>query len=68
MTKKGVLQSWHDNGYGMISAAGQLYFLHQKAIKTGEPTIGSLVEFEVAPARGNGKFQQAINALIGGTK
>lgn len=68
MTKKGVLQSWHDNGWGMISLAGQLYFLHQRGIISGEPIIGSLVEFDVAPARGNGKFEQAVNAIVGGAK
>jgi hypothetical protein len=64
MKKKGVLQSWHTNGFGMISVGEELFFLHRKNIQAGDPIIGSLVEFDVAPARGDGKFPQAVAALI----
>jgi hypothetical protein len=72
MRKQGVLESWRVNGYGMVSVgANELYFLHRNNIVDGEPVIGSDVEFDVAPARGKGKFQQATMAVIraeGGAK
>lgn len=64
MRQKGVLQSWHKNGYGMVSVDEELFFLHRNNIAYGEPIVGSLVEFNVAPARGKGKFPQAVAAQI----
>jgi hypothetical protein len=65
MRKKGVLMSWRLNGYGMIAVQQELFFLHRKNIADGsEPTVGCLIEFEVAPPFGTGKFAQAVNAVI----
>jgi hypothetical protein len=64
---RGVLCSWHVNGYGMVAVGEQLYFLHRKNITQGEwirPSIGSVVEFEIAAPYGKGKFDQAINAVV----
>jgi hypothetical protein len=65
MRKEGVLKSWHVNGYGMVAAGiGELYFLHASNVTDGEPKIGSIVEFEVAPPFGKGRFEQAVKAAI----
>lgn len=64
MREKGVLQSWHANGFGMVSVGEQLYFLHRTNIVDGEPVVGSDVEFDVAPPRGRGRFEQAVMAKI----
>jgi len=67
MRKQGVLKSWHVNGYGIVAVSrNELYFLHTNNVSEGpeEPEIGSFVEFEVAPPRGNGRFEQAVNAVI----
>jgi hypothetical protein len=64
MRKEGILQSWHANGFGMVSVAEELFFLHRNNIADGEPIRGSFVEFDVAPAQGNGKYPQAVAAII----
>lgn len=67
MRKQGVLKSWHVNGYGMVAVSrGELYFLHTNNVSQGpdELEVGSMVEFDVAPPRGNGKFEQAVNAIV----
>jgi cold shock CspA family protein len=66
--KTGILRSWHsERGFGILSAKrNEAYFLHTNNVLEGpeEPAIGSLVEFDVAPADNNGKFPQAIRAKI----
>lgn len=65
MQKKGILLSWKLNGYGMIGVDDcELYFLHRTNISSGAPEVGAVVEFDVAPAKGNGKFAQATNAIV----
>ena len=65
MRKQGVLKSWHANGYGMIAVSrSELYFLHASNLTEGkEPEPGSVIEFDVAPPFGKGKFEQAVNAV-----
>lgn len=62
--KTGVLLSWRRNGFGMVAEGDQLYFLHRKNIVDGEPVVGSVVKFEVAPPFGMGQFEQAVMAVI----
>ena len=65
MRKEGVLKSWHANGYGMVAAGvGELFYLHATNVVDGEPKIGSIVEFEIAPPFGRGRFEQAVKAVI----
>jgi hypothetical protein len=67
MHKQGVLKSWHVNGYGIVAVSRkELYFLHTNNVIEGpdELEIGSVVEFDVAPPRGSGRFEQAVNARI----
>lgn len=68
--RSGRLYSWHPNGYGMIAASlTEKFYLHCTNIVDApsgliDPPVGATVYFDVAPARGTGKFPQAINARI----
>ena len=64
MRKRGFLESWYPTGHGMVSVGKDLYFLHRTNIATGDPIVGSVVEFDIAPPFRNGKFEQAIAAVI----
>lgn len=69
--KFGRLVSWNENkGYGLIVLSlKEKYFLHCSQISEIPddllvPPIGSIVYFDVAPARGKGLFSQAVNARV----
>lgn len=69
--KFGRLVSWNEiKGYGLIVLSlKEKYFLHCSHIseipdELLTPPIGSIVYFDVAPARGKGLFPQAINARV----
>ncbi len=67
-TKQGVLKSWHPlKGFGMVVVTRhEAYFLHTTNVVEGpeNPTLGSVVSFDPAPAINNGKLPQAVNAVI----
>jgi hypothetical protein len=72
--KQGILVSWKPlRAFGSVAVSRhELYFLHTTNVVEGPevPTIGSVVQFDVAPATNNGKNPQAVNAVIveGGAK
>jgi hypothetical protein len=66
--KQGVLTSWKPlKGFGSVVVnRHEVYFLHTTNVVEGpeNPVLGSVVHFDVAPAVNNGKFPQAVNAVI----
>jgi hypothetical protein len=66
--KQGILISWKPlKGFGSVAVSRhEVYFLHTtKVVKGPEtPAVGSVVYFDVAPAREGGQHPQAVNAVI----
>ncbi len=70
--KVGILRSWvAHRGFGFLEVPSntfpvQMYFLHVSEIQHGEnpPPVGSMVRFEIGPARGANKYPNALKAWI----
>jgi cold shock CspA family protein len=66
--KQGILTSWNSiRGFGtVVISRHEAYFLHTTNVVEGpdNPTRGSVVYFDVAPAINDGKLPQAVNAVI----
>jgi hypothetical protein len=65
--RSGVLTCWFERGYGfVVDEKRNQFFLHTNSILEGPPIPerGSTVVFEVAPPNGNGRYKQAVNAIV----
>ena len=68
-----MLYFWHiskSGGFGkvLIPSTRELFFLHRNFILSGEPVVGSPVEFTPAPAAEGKPDPQATHAVIDNTK
>jgi hypothetical protein len=66
--KQGILASWKPiRNFGLVVVTrSEVYFLHTSQIVKGpeNPVRGSVVYFDIAPAREGGRYPQATNAII----
>ena len=69
----GVLYFWHiskSGGFGkvLVPSTHEFFFIHRKLILSGEPIVGSPVEFTPAPAPEGKVNNLATHAVIDNTK